>query len=83
MIDPHLPAGAQFDPRAPFNEQDDVFCRSCDKAELDQMWWDIEEEMINALCDENGELTPEQEKQVEEAEERFWSRLEQCKECRA
>ena len=82
MIDPNLPAGAGSDPRAPFNEQDDVFCRSCDADQINQMWWGIETWMIIERQDDDGQLTPEQEKEIEDAEDTFRSQFHLCKECR-
>jgi hypothetical protein len=83
MIDPNLPAGAQFDPRAPFNESDEILCRSCDADQINQMWWAIEEGMIGERTNEerDWELTPEQEKEIEDAEDTFRSQFRQCREC--
>ena len=81
MIDPNLPAGAESDPRAPFNESDEILCRSCDKDHINRMWWEIEEEMILQRVDDFGELTPEQEREIEKAEDNFRSQFRQCREC--
>ena len=82
MIDPNLPAGAQFDPRAPFNESDEILCRSCDADQINQMWWGIEEGMIAEMADEDGGLTSNQSIAIESAEDTFRSQFHQCPECR-
>jgi len=81
MIDPHLPAGAQSDPRAPFNESDEILCRSCDADQINQMWWAIEEGMIAELENEDGELTEASHKEIDRAEDNFRSQFHLFKEC--
>ena len=82
MIDPNLPAGAGSDPRAPFNESDEILCRSCDADQINDMWGLIECEMIIERQDDDGELTPKQEKEIDRAEHTFRSQFHLCKECR-
>ena len=77
----NLPAGAQFDPRAPFNESDEILCRSCDAKKINGMWWEIETEMVDQREDEDGQLTPEQAKEIDRAEDAFRSQFHLCKEC--
>jgi hypothetical protein len=82
-MNPHnnLPAGAQFDPRAPFNESDEILCRSCDADQINQMWWAIEEGMIAQIDDEDNITREQLAEEIESAEDNFRSQFRQCREC--
>ena len=82
MIDPHLPAGAQSDPRAPFNKSDEILCRSCDADQINQMWWGIEDGMIAQIDDEDNITREQLAEEIDRAEENFRSQFHLCKECR-
>jgi hypothetical protein len=45
------------------------------------MWWEIETEMVDQREDEDGQLTPEQAKEIDRAEDAFRSQFHLCKEC--
>ena len=77
----NLPAGAEHDPRAPYNEPERYLCTFCDKEEIDSMWAAIEEKTIDDMADIYGDLTQDQCDQIQDKEDEFRGGFRACKIC--
>jgi hypothetical protein len=76
----NLPADSINDPRAPFNQSERHLCTFCDKDEINEMWWAIEEKLI-ADMSEDGDLTENQCRYIDAMEDSFRSQFRACKNC--
>lgn len=76
----NLPAGAEHDPRAPYNEPERHLCTFCDKDEINEMWAAIEEKTIAEMSDD-GDLTQDQCDQIQNKEDEFRRGFSMCKNC--
>jgi len=57
MLDPRLPSGSQDDPRAPWNQSDDL-CRCCEREEILSLYRQ-EHPLAEELDDDGNPLDPQ------------------------
>ena len=76
----NLPAGAELDPRAPFNQPERNLCTFCDKDEINELWWEIEERLIADMSND-GDLTEMQCAIIDDVEDAFRANFRACKNC--
>lgn len=74
------PAGSDRDPRNPENINTDLCC-NCDSEEIDRLWWAEEERLAEEMSDADGDLTTEQCKEIDHAEDEFKLRFRECRSC--
>jgi hypothetical protein len=79
----NLPAGSETDSRAPWNQSERHLCTFCDKDEINELWWKMEDKMSDERADEDGEIPEQYWKEIQDAEDNFRSQFRACKNCEA